>query len=263
MTGRPVARVVSSVLARIGLLGRARDRGRRHRRRGLRGRGQRPDRRPVPGRRRQPGDLPGPHRHVGRRRVLVERRPAAAPTTTGRPRSGWARTSRRCARSPRATARSRLRSSGRRPLRRPGSTGTPSRGWPPRAAPVPRPREVRAGNAASTPSAPHQTTTQAFDSRVRSASDGVSLRLRGTVLAVVLLAAAAAVLMTRSRRRLLAELSTPLLALEKVVQRMARGDARDPGRGGRAQGGPVGRAGPQRPRRRADPGGRRRGLDRA
>jgi signal transduction histidine kinase len=88
-----------------------------------------------------------------------------------------------------------------------------------------RPRDVRAGNAAfDAIRSAHQTATQAFDSRVRSASDGVSMRLRGTVLAVVLLAVAAAAFMARSRRRLLAELSTPLLALEKVVQRLARGD---------------------------------------
>ncbi|KQW48367.1 hypothetical protein ASC77_06285 [Nocardioides sp. Root1257] len=87
------------------------------------------------------------------------------------------------------------------------------------------PREARAGNAAfDAIRSAHQTTTEAFDGRVRSASDGVALRLRGTVLAVVLLAAIAAVVLTRSRRRLLGELSTPFLALEKVVQRMARGD---------------------------------------
>jgi two-component system OmpR family sensor kinase len=86
-------------------------------------------------------------------------------------------------------------------------------------------REVRAGNAAfGEIRTGHQATTQAFDSRVRSASHGVSLRLRGTVLVVIVVAALAAFLITRSRRRLLAELSTPLLALEKVVQRMARGD---------------------------------------
>jgi len=88
-----------------------------------------------------------------------------------------------------------------------------------------RPRDVRAGNAAfDAVRSAHQTTTQAFDSRVRSASGGVSMRLRGTVLAVILIAVAAAAFMARSRRRVLAELSTPLLALEKVVQRMARGD---------------------------------------
>jgi signal transduction histidine kinase len=88
-----------------------------------------------------------------------------------------------------------------------------------------RARDVRAGNLAFDQiRSAHQAATQAFDSRIRSASDGVSLRLRGTVLAVILVAAAAAAFMARSRRRLLAELSTPLLALEKVVQRMARGD---------------------------------------
>jgi len=44
------------------------------------------------------------------------------------------------------------------------------------------------------------------------------------VLAVVVVSAIVAVLLVRSRRRLLGELSTPLLALERVVQRMARGD---------------------------------------
>jgi len=88
-----------------------------------------------------------------------------------------------------------------------------------------RPRDVRAGNVAFDQiRSAHQTTTQAFDSRIRAASDGVSLWLRGTVLAVILVAAAAAAFMSRSRRRLLGELSVPLLALEKVVQRMARGD---------------------------------------
>jgi two-component system, OmpR family, sensor kinase len=86
-------------------------------------------------------------------------------------------------------------------------------------------RDVRAGNAAfDAIRSAHQVTTQAFDSRVRSAADGVSMRLRGTVLAVVLIAVIAAVVLARSRRRLLGELSTPLLALEKVVQRMAKGD---------------------------------------
>ncbi|WP_155992816.1 sensor histidine kinase [Nocardioides sp. URHA0020] len=88
-----------------------------------------------------------------------------------------------------------------------------------------RTRDVRVGSTAfDAIRSAHQSTTQAFDSRVRSARDGVSMRLRGTVLAVVLVAALAAALITRSRRRLLGELSTPLLALEKVVQRMARGD---------------------------------------
>lgn len=93
-----------------------------------------------------------------------------------------------------------------------------------RGAPV-RPREAREAIAAFDAFRTVQrSTTAAFDSRVRTAADGVSLRLRGTVLAVLLVALVAAVVMSRQRRRLLGELSTPLLALEKVVQRMARGD---------------------------------------
>lgn len=88
-----------------------------------------------------------------------------------------------------------------------------------------RPREMRRGIAAFDAfRTAHRGTTTAFDSRVRSATGGVTLRLRGTVLAVLLVALVATVVMTRQRRRLLGELSTPLLALEKVVQRMARGD---------------------------------------
>ena len=70
----------------------------------------------------------------------------------------------------------------------------------------------------------HQATTQAFDSRVRESSTDASYRLKGTILAVVLLAIAAWWFVSRSRRRLMAELSQPLLDLEKVVQRMARHD---------------------------------------
>lgn len=70
----------------------------------------------------------------------------------------------------------------------------------------------------------HQATTQAFDSRVRQASADASFRLKGTVLAVVLLALAAWYVIAQSRRKLLAELSEPLLALEQVVQRMAKGE---------------------------------------
>ena len=132
-----------------------------------------------------------------------------------------------------------LRGPGRRARRtaaRPGSTGTPSRGWPPRAAPARRPRE-RPGRQRGVRrrSAPrHQTTTQAFDSRVRSASDGVSLRLRGTVLAVILVAVAA-VLIARSRRRLLAELSDPAA---RAREGRAADGARRPRRPGRGQPGP-------------------------
>ena len=70
----------------------------------------------------------------------------------------------------------------------------------------------------------HQATTQAFDSRVRDSSTDASFRLKGTILAVVLLALVFWWLVSRSRRRLMAELSQPLLDLEKVVQRMAQQD---------------------------------------
>jgi two-component system OmpR family sensor kinase len=70
----------------------------------------------------------------------------------------------------------------------------------------------------------HQETSQAFDSRVRQASTDASFRLKGTILAVVLLAIAAWYVVSRARRRLMTELSEPLLSLEKVVQRMAKND---------------------------------------
>lgn len=70
----------------------------------------------------------------------------------------------------------------------------------------------------------HQATTEAFDSRVRDSSTDASFRLKGTILAVVLLALVFWWLVSRSRRRLMAELSQPLLDLEKVVQRMAQQD---------------------------------------
>ncbi|MGY2702694.1 HAMP domain-containing sensor histidine kinase [Nocardioides sp. HB32] len=70
----------------------------------------------------------------------------------------------------------------------------------------------------------HQATTEAFDSRVRESSTAASYRLKGTILAVVLLAAVAWWLLSRSRRKLMSELSQPLLDLEKVVQQMAKHD---------------------------------------
>jgi two-component system OmpR family sensor kinase len=70
----------------------------------------------------------------------------------------------------------------------------------------------------------HQETAEAFDSRVRQASTDASFRLKGTILAVVLLMVAAWYVVSRARRRLMTELSEPLLALEKVVQRMAQHD---------------------------------------
>ena len=70
----------------------------------------------------------------------------------------------------------------------------------------------------------YQATTEAFDSRVRQASTDASFRLKGTILAVVLLALAAWYVVARYRRKLAAELTEPLLALERVVQRMAKQD---------------------------------------
>jgi two-component system, OmpR family, sensor kinase len=85
--------------------------------------------------------------------------------------------------------------------------------------------QVRSGSAAfEAVRSAHQETTQAFDSRVRQARTDASFRLKGTVLAVVLLAGAAWYVISRARRRLLTELSEPLLALEQVVQRMAKQD---------------------------------------
>lgn len=85
--------------------------------------------------------------------------------------------------------------------------------------------QVQAGAAAfEAIRSAHQATTQAFDTRVRQASTDASFRLKGTVLAVVLLAIAAWYVIAQSRRKLLAELSEPLLALEQVVLKMAKGD---------------------------------------
>ncbi len=57
----------------------------------------------------------------------------------------------------------------------------------------------------------HQETTAAFDSRVRQASTDASFRLKGTILAVVALALVSWWLVSRSRRRLTTELTQPLL----------------------------------------------------
>jgi signal transduction histidine kinase len=83
--------------------------------------------------------------------------------------------------------------------------------------------QVRAGDTSfDAVRSAHQATSQAFDSRVRQARTDASFRLKGTVLVVVLLAAAAWYVVSRARRRLMRELSEPLLALETVVQRMAK-----------------------------------------
>ena len=70
----------------------------------------------------------------------------------------------------------------------------------------------------------HQATTAAFDRRVRQASTDASFRLKGTILAVILLAGAAWYVVSRARRNLTAELTEPLLAIEQVVSRMAKQD---------------------------------------
>ncbi|MCW2775977.1 MAG: ATP-binding region, ATPase domain protein [Nocardioides sp.] len=87
------------------------------------------------------------------------------------------------------------------------------------------PQDVRAGmQEFDSIRSSHQATSQAFDSRVRQASTDASFRLKGTILAVVLLAIAAWYVVSRARRRLMTELSEPLLSLEKVVHRMAKND---------------------------------------
>ena len=70
--------------------------------------------------------------------------------------------------------------------------------------------------------AAHQDTQAALDARVRRADQQVTWVLRGTILGVVALAVLGALLLGRAKRRLLAELSDPLLALEAVVHKMAR-----------------------------------------
>lgn len=86
-------------------------------------------------------------------------------------------------------------------------------------------KQVRRGNARfDAVRAAHQDTSQALDSRVRDASTAVGWRLRGTALAVIGVALAGSLAVARSRRKLMAELSQPLLDLEKVVLRMARNE---------------------------------------
>src|SRR6478735_6000410 len=79
----------------------------------------------------------------------------------------------------------------------------------------------------TSPTAAQTKAGQAAFDQIRSAhqaSTDASFRLKGTVLAVVLLALAAWYVIAQSRRKLLSELSEPLLALEQVVQRMAKGE---------------------------------------
>ncbi len=67
-------------------------------------------------------------------------------------------------------------------------------------------------------------TEQALDRRSRDAHDEATLRLRSTIGGVLLIAIAAWLVIGHARRRLLAEISEPLLALEATVQKLARAD---------------------------------------
>ena len=69
----------------------------------------------------------------------------------------------------------------------------------------------------------HDDTTAAFESRVNEANEASSLRLRATVLAVVVLALLEGLVIVRARRRLTAEIAEPLHELEAVVHQMADG----------------------------------------
>lgn len=70
----------------------------------------------------------------------------------------------------------------------------------------------------------HAATSEAFDQRVRAASDDAAWRFRGTILAIVLIAGISWLGVSRARSRLLSELSAPLIELETVVQKMSRGE---------------------------------------
>ncbi len=70
----------------------------------------------------------------------------------------------------------------------------------------------------------HTETVAAFDSRMRTARQQAELRLRGTILAVVLLTLIGAWGIARARRKLDVELAEPLKDLELVVQKMSTQD---------------------------------------
>ncbi|MBZ5736577.1 sensor histidine kinase [Nocardioides mangrovi] len=81
--------------------------------------------------------------------------------------------------------------------------------------------EIRKGTAAFDDlRAANRATTEALESRVRSSTDAMSWLLKGTALAVLAVALVGYFVVARSRRKLMAELSQPLLDLEKVVSRM-------------------------------------------
>lgn len=73
--------------------------------------------------------------------------------------------------------------------------------------------QVRAG---------HQETAALFGSRVREASAAATWRLRATIGSVALLTLLGWLVVGRSRARLLAEVSRPLVALEGVVHQMVK-----------------------------------------
>lgn len=70
----------------------------------------------------------------------------------------------------------------------------------------------------------HEESEQAFDSRIREANQDATILFRATIGLVVLLALAAWVVTARSRKKLLNEISEPLIALESAVTRMTRTD---------------------------------------
>lgn len=67
-------------------------------------------------------------------------------------------------------------------------------------------------------------TRESLASELDSAGEAATIRLRMTIIAAILVLVGSAILIGRSRTRLLAELSEPLLALEQVVQRMLKND---------------------------------------
>lgn len=79
----------------------------------------------------------------------------------------------------------------------------------------------------------HQETAQEIDRRIRLAMTGVGWRLKGTALAVLAVGLVGTAVVVRSRRRMMTEISQPLLELERAVQRMVRNepDVRAPLRG--------------------------------
>ena len=87
------------------------------------------------------------------------------------------------------------------------------------------PETVAQGQELLAPVAAAQDATEdAVAERREAASDAAILRFRLTVGAAVLLVGLSWILIGRARKRMLAELSEPLLALERVVQRMAKND---------------------------------------